>query len=489
MDPFDKNAIRTKIENGENFSISFKSTGYDLIMRINGIFAKLLAVTDQLYLLNSVISIIREVIANAEKANAKRLYFLASGLDINDNDAYGRGMNKFKSEVMHKPDFMHDLLSRSDYTIEVAFAIDADNLDIVVVNNAPLLPHELERIRFRLKESRKYNSLMDAFEDLGDETEGAGLGIALVVVTLKNIGIEPGMFRIDSVKNATRVGLMIPKKLKPQEIVTEIKRRMGEEIRELPPFPESAARIMQMCDDPDVSMDFISEGILSDPALASSVLKLSNSAAFITGKRIGNVSEAVKILGLQNIRSMVMVSGTHKVMSEKYSQYEEIWEHSNRVACYARHIGQKFHNAAVADKASTAGLLHDLGKIILLAADKEMARKIAEQVKVRMLITETFMEEISIGISHATLGGHIVSLWNFPDYLVESIQKHHSPMSASGEHEPVVHSVYLANMLCGIESHKYDYYYCYEAILEKYRLADPDEFEAFHESLKKLFER
>lgn len=488
MAAIDKRAIYDSIDRSEPFTITFRYADRDLIMNIDGIFAKLLTAHDQLYILNSVISIMREVVANAQKANAKRVYFTGSGLDINNPDDYKKGMKTFKTHFMQKPDEMSALLLKSDFFININFGIDRDGLTVSVKNNAAVLPREMERIKHRLESARFYKNLLDAYNNIEDGSEGAGLGIALVVITLKNIGIDPGLFTIESDKNSTTVALRIPAQIKPGNIVSIVKDRIIKDITDLPPFPANIIRILDLCDDPNSSFDAIGGGIMSDPALTSSLLKLSNSAAFVPGKHIDNVFEAVKILGIKNIRAIVLASGARQIMEKRYARYEEIWEHSNRVACYARHIGQQYHGAGVVERAYLAGLLHDLGKIILVAAEPKTAKKIVEEASARLMITETFMEEISIGISHSTIGGMVVEGWNFPQYLVEAIRCHHDPLKASASSEAVVHAVYLANMFCGIESRKYEFHYFYESILQRYQLLNEKDFNVYHDVLKKTYE-
>lgn len=487
MTLFDKKTITEKISRGDPATVSFKYAGKDLLMMINGMYTMLLTAHDQLYILNSVISIMREVVTNAQKANAKRVYFITCGLDIKNPDDYKKGMERFKADFMQKPENLRELLVKSDFNIEIHVRLTEDELSIKVSNNAAVHPREMERIYTRLERARSYTSLMDAYEDLQDSSEGAGLGIALVVVTLKNIGIDPSLFTIESQGDTTEVTLRIPLHLKPHEIISRIKERILQEIHDLPPLPSSINRVIDLCNDPDSTFGDIAGTIMSDPALASNVLKLSNSAAFISGKRIENISEAVRILGLRNIRSLIMAGSARQIIEQRYGQFEKIWEHSNQVACYARCIGQDFWGSGVAEKALLAGLLHDLGKIILLATDEGTVKKISEQLEDRPLDTETFMEEISIGISHSTMGGLIAEGWNFPDYLVEAIRHHHSPLDALAANEPVVHAVYLANMLCGIEEKKYEYHYLYENILEKYRLSDEKSFNSLHAVLKNAY--
>lgn len=487
MSSMDKKATTDSIGRNAPFAISFKYADHEFLMRVNGIYTKLLTAHDQLYILNSVISIMREVMANAQKANAKRLYFAINGLKIANPDDYKKGMERFKVDFMYDPDRLRDLLMKSDFTVTIDFGITEDEISIDVTNNAALLPHEKERIRHRMEKAKIYNNLMDAYEDINDESEGAGLGIAFVMVILKNIGIDLSLFRIDSGDHSTTVSLKIPHMLKPREITTKIKERILIDIEGLPPFPASATRIMDLCNDPDSSLDVIADAIMSDPAIITGVMKLSNSAAFITGKRIENVIEAVRILGIRNIRSMVLASSARRIIDERYARYEEIWEHSNRVAAYARTIALSYNGPAIAEKASLAGLLHDLGKIILLATDPGTVATIAKQARDRKLITETFMEEITIGISHSTIGGLVATKWNFPDYLVDAIRSHHDPLNAAEANEPVVRAVYLANMLSGMETGKYEYHYCHEEVLEKFRLAEETALNELHASLKKKY--
>ena len=101
MGTMDKKAITDSINRNTPFTISFKYADQEFLMVVSGIYTKLLTVHDQLYILNSVISIMREVMANAQKANAKRLYFAINGLKIANPDDYKKGMERFKIDFMY----------------------------------------------------------------------------------------------------------------------------------------------------------------------------------------------------------------------------------------------------------------------------------------------------------------------------------------------------------------------------------------------------
>jgi len=244
-----------------------------------------------------------------------------------------------------------------------------------------------------------------------------------------------------------------------------------------------------MCSDPDADIDRIAQTIKLDVSVTSDVIKLANSAGFITGQRVEDINRAVMKIGLKNLKFILLASNARKIMESRYNKFKEIWEHCNRVAFYARQIALKFKlPGGVADNAYIAGLLHDLGKVILLAVDMDSVRKIAEIVNDRNIITTTVMEELSIGISHAEIGLLVSEKWNFPEFLAQIIRHHHSPLSIPVEFRDVGFCVYLANMIVGIEKRKYYYYYIEELVLERFRIKDETELIKFNQSLKNEYE-
>ncbi|MFW5770881.1 MAG: HDOD domain-containing protein, partial [Spirochaetota bacterium] len=117
----------------------------------------------------------------------------------------------------------------------------------------------------------------------------------------------------------------------------------------------------------------------------------------------------------------------------------------------------------------------------------EVTNWIADLVADRKMRTSTVMEEVSIGISHSTIGELIAKKWQLPDYLVTSIRYHHTPLEANTEFSEQVRVTYLANMLCGVENRKYQYYYIEESILQHFKLSDEEDLKVFHQRLKDLY--
>ncbi len=479
-----RKVIAHRLENGETVTLSFKFVNDKILMSLNSILARILAKIDHIYLLNSTVTILREIIVNALKANAKRIFFQKKHLDINNEAEYRKGMNLFKKQIVGDFNRIEEDLLASDFHVRTTFEYDHSMVTIIVTNNSAILPVELERVQFRMQKANQYNDFTEAYSEIEDDTEGAGLGIVLTLLLLKNMGIDSKFCTIEKKGGSTQTTLRIPSQLKPLEITTKIKIQILREIEGIPTFPENLVQLQRLCNNPEAPMEQIVKMIKSDPALSTDVIKLSNSAGIAPYKRIEDIKTAVVTIGMKNLNAIIVASNARRILNERYSSFEAIWEHCNKVAFYARTMAVMLHMTEAVDNVYMAGLLHDLGKIVLLAMDMGLVKKIAHIVNNRKISNSTTMEEISIGISHSTIGALISNKWNFPEYLIETIKYHHSPYTGNKKYRDIIYITYLANMIVGIEDRKYNYFYIDENILEKFELLDQGVFNEFHEKLK-----
>ncbi len=484
----DRKTISQKIQNSEPLKIRFKYLDEELLMVLNSIITKYLSKIDRIFLQNSVITILREVIVNALKANAKRVYFLKNNIDIKNPDSYAEGMAMFKKNVVGDFDLIRNDLNHSDFFVETSFEYKNEQLIVKIINNTPILSQELKRIHFRIEKAKQYNDFSDAYDEIQDDSEGAGLGLVLTILFLKNMGINPDNFKIQSNAKVTQTSLVVPYELKPAEITTRIKKQILEDLEGIPTFPEHILELQRLCNDPNSSIEIIAEKLKMDPALVTDVIKLSNSAGFVPGKRIDNINTAIVTIGLKNLNAILIASNARRILNTRFDSFEQIWSHCNQCAFYARQIALRFQLTRIVENVFLAGLLHDFGKIILLSTDINLVSKIADIMKDRRIVNSTVMEEIAIGISHSVIGEIIAKNWNFPEYLIDAIKFHHSPLNESGQFRDIVFTVYLANMICGIESRKYTYFYIEEAVLEHFNLLEQNAFNEFHKRLKVKWE-
>ncbi len=480
--------LAAQFDQGETVCLSFHYHNKFNISFLNSLITKILARNNKVYLRDTVITVLKEIIVNAVKANSKRFFFSLNNLDMYNNEEYTRGMTEFKSFIVARKELIESELKKSNYRVKLYLKKNGNGFTIVVRNNTPMHPDETLRVRERIEKARSYKDFADVYEDLSDDTEGEGLGLLLTILFLRNSGIGEESLRIESQNGFTQTSLLIPETIKPGPIVNKIQTKILNEVDELPSFPENIMELIRLSKKPDVSMKELSDRIVLDPALAASVLKLSNSAGFITRKRIDSVHDAVKIIGLKNLNMILVASSARNIMSARYSAFKEIWNHCNRAAFYARQIALQKGYAALAEHAFLSGLLHDLGKIVLLSTTAKLVEWISDFTRNREIRTSTVLEEIAIGMSHSTIGASIADKWNLPHYIIESVRHHHSPLNSDAAFRDIVALTYLANTLCGIESNRYDYPSVEEEVLSMFSLEDRDAFNSFHETLQSQYE-
>jgi hypothetical protein len=157
-----------------------------------------------LHLHNNLAYCLHELAGNARNALLKRIYFAELGLDITDPAVYTEKMQRFRQDTTADIQRYLRLLEEGPYNIRFHFSHTNERVQIRVENNTALLPIEVERIRSKVAAARHYSSLADAYASLVDFTEGAGLGIAMVVVILKSLGLGPDALQIGSCGTAPR---------------------------------------------------------------------------------------------------------------------------------------------------------------------------------------------------------------------------------------------------------------------------------------------
>lgn len=209
----------------------------------------------------------------------------------------------------------------------------------------------------------------------------------------------------------------------------EIKRTLERRIREIPTLPSVASKVMQILENPRSSASDVERVIMYDQAMATRILKLVNSAYYGFPRKISTVSQAVVILGFVTVKNLVLsisvadffvMSGKNRIFNRA-----ELWRHSVGTAIAARILARKARFPQL-EEAFMAGLLHDIGKVIL---DQYFPQEFAQvlQVAKEKNCSVYEAERAVIGISHAVVGRWIADHWNLPQLLVEVIHYHHQP--------------------------------------------------------------
>ncbi len=219
-------------------------------------------------------------------------------------------------------------------------------------------------------------------------------------------------------------------------------------VENFPSMPSAGSRLLSLLEGQEVPVNEV-EGVLRyDPGLTANVLKLANSAYFGIPAKIGSVKQAVILLGTNRLIQLVIASCVGAVMNKAIPGYNippgNLWRHSIAVSIAAEALVKDKKNV-VSEDFFTPALLHDVGKLVLGNFVKEDLNTI-ESITDKG-IPFVVAENMILGIDHTEIGAKILSMWSFPDNVVQAVRYHHDPEAteASSMQIDVVHQ---SNLLC-----------------------------------------
>ncbi len=227
----------------------------------------------------------------------------------------------------------------------------------------------------------------------------------------------------------------------PEPLSTDALRQRLSRLKTVPTLPKVLERVVAALEDQDVDFESVADLIEIDQALTSQILRLANSAFYSTQGTVSRVTQALLVLGAVVTRS-VLLSST--VLDIRKVALRGFWEHSLGCAVAAGAIA-KVTERCHPEEVTAAGLLHDLGKVVLYkeipdAFEEIVARAAAEGRSFRDV------ERAVLGIDHCDIASWLVERWRFPPCLAEPIAFHHTPARArvARDETAVVH---VANTL------------------------------------------
>ncbi|MBN2049355.1 MAG: HDOD domain-containing protein, partial [Spirochaetales bacterium] len=281
----------------------------------------------------------KELAVNAKKANTKRVYFQEKGLDLNNPEDYNNGMSNFKQETLDNIQYWLEKQKDAGLYIKVVFHTKGKTFTLSIRNNVEISRKEQMRVYDRIARSRAFESMEEALSSVLDDSEGAGLGIVILVLMLKKMGLDEDSFDIDVEEGETVAKLTIPFSKIHVENLDELSKEIVDQIHELPQFPENIVTLQRLIGDPDSEITEIARQISTDPSLTADLLRTVNSAQFMLPKRVDNIVEAVKLVGLRGIKNLLYSCGTQKILD---GEQKWLWNHSYRTAFYAYSLARNF---------------------------------------------------------------------------------------------------------------------------------------------------
>ncbi len=216
-----------------------------------------------------------------------------------------------------------------------------------------------------------------------------------------------------------------------------------ETLRSLPTLPHILLRLIELCNRPEKGLQEIARLINQDPALSERVLRLVNSAFYSLKQKITTIGEALLLLGLEAVKNIAISSSVYQVFQGPPARHgldlKNFWWHSVRCGVIARRLAVKTDYAAP-DEAFLAGLLHDIGKILLWSSFRREFAGAGGGLPAA---------ERRLGLTHAEAGAWLIGRWQLATFLPDAVRYHHEAVERIVVSFPLVRLVFAANLLAG----------------------------------------
>ncbi len=221
--------------------------------------------------------------------------------------------------------------------------------------------------------------------------------------------------------------------------------------KELSSLPEIYIRVSELLDDESSTSDQISAVVQSDPALTARILKVVNSAFYGFPNEISTIPQAINILGRNPLRHLLMgtvLGGVFSRLSNHVFSMDKFWQHSVHTAVIAKYCYENIVGKLKSDELFIAGLLHDIGRLIIAHQMPDIAIKIQQELDTSDVGIITIEEEL-LTFSHNEVALAIMTQWGLPTILKTCALHHHSPQQA-GRYSAQAWIINIANTLSHI---------------------------------------
>ena len=323
-----------------------------------------------------------ELLTNAKKANTKRVYFKEKGLDINNPEDYEKGMENFKMDTLTNIDHYLELQKKAGLYIKLSLRIQADQIYIEIKNNSQLTVFEKERIQQKLDSVQQYKEMDQVLTSVLDQSEGAGLGIIIIILMLQKVGLSKENYQVISHDDETITRIILPcnptvfagVEMLSYEFVT-----LEESVPVCKKTFEVANKLVNT--DGPIDRKALYEVVRKDLSLAILPFKY----VLEQDKKCFDLQKAIAMLSDYDLKFIYDESNPRNRLVENNDYFEAILFHSKKVAYYCYNL---YKNSTVKDTFPQdenymyfLGLCNSLGAMLLAGASKNQMDYITDLAK------------------------------------------------------------------------------------------------------------
>ena len=485
----DKSKIKMAIRAGIPLSITTYTLPREMSEYMENVLAAFLSELGQEHMCTYLKYCLNELVTNAKKANTKRIYFKEKNLDLFNDSDYEEGMKTFKEDTLNNIRYYLGLQKSGGLYVKLILQTRNNRIKIEVRNNAELTFREYKRMHDKLSRAQQYTSMDQAMSQVVDQSEGAGLGIIIMILMLEKIGLTEENFQILNENGETITRILLPINEKTQRELNTASHDFVKLIDEIPQFPESIMKINRLINDSNSKLSDIAMAISSDVSLTTDLLRLVNSVTFALASPCRSIADAVKLVGIKGIKNLLLSVGSEQQLRGLGgASQRQVWVHAYQVAFYSYNLARNFcaSDKDIIDDSYICGLLHDMGKLVFATAHPDFMNNANEICRSRNISMDVF-EKLIAGVNHSEVGALIAEKWNFPDMIISVIRHHHEPDLAPPATKRLTSLVYLADMISHYETHEVDYYQFDLDVLKMFGISSEAQLRKISDKLSAAF--
>lgn len=416
-----------------------------------------------------------ELLINAKKANTKRVYFKDKNLDINNPKDYEEGMAKFKDETMENLEYYMELQKKQGLYVKLVLKLDVDKVVIEIRNNSILTSFEKERIQQKLDSVQQYKDMDEVISKVIDQTEGAGLGIIIIVLMLQRVGLSKDNYQVFSTETETITRIILPCNSLIYEGVGDCTMQFVEKQSAIPVLKENFNEIEKIAAAEEIDREALLECLRKDSTLALVIV------SHTVGKQNFGFSlpNSIKLSSDNEIRYLFSKENPLIRLVDQNEEAEREWNHAKSVAYFAYNLtkNKNMLSLPVNDEYMyLLGLMNNIGNQLLVTSTEEQLQAIKETCSKYVDMAEKVEDMFLSGSAGCFLSLSYMRKLGFSQQIYDIFGAWECMRMASEDVQNILHTIYMAEVMQYYDEGIIEYFQIRTDILTEFQIENENQF-------------
>ena len=481
---------REKIKNAIRLQMPIEITSYTIPRNMEVYILSVLKIfleeCHQEHMQDALAFCLGELLTNAKKANTKRVYFQEKGLDINNPKDYEEGMLNYKNETFDNINYYLEMQRKEGLYVKIVLQLKEDKIFIEIRNNSLLTKIEEERIQEKLGSVQQYNSMDEVLGTVLDQTEGAGLGIIIVILMLQKVGLSKENYQVFTEDTETVTRIILPGNEKIFAAVEIMSYELSYMIDQICVVRNHFDVVNALVASPQIDRKALKQIIREDTGLAL----LAQKYAMEKEKTAIGVKKCLSLISDEELKYIYSDSNPSIRIIDNSPLIENMNFHAQRTAYFTYNLFKNFieNNKAEelnADIMYSLGLFNSIGFIIIETQTEEQSQYMTELSQQYDESWQKIMDVFNFGNTANYIKRIYAKKFGMPSYATYIVSCWNSRRGKLPE--PLTFAVdilYMAEMMQYYDEKIADFYQIDKKILSKYGISDEKQFKTMITQMK-----